>query len=620
MVDAEIDRFQLLSQAPDLPSDRQIPSGSDISVMSPISEEESSDPHDQELEPSPPDLIADTGSIRSMSTVGSIKSRFLASTTLSRSALIYKGATPRVRGYKVPVLCVLCTEHLGSSVTEIRAHLGHHSNLFNEKLSCQTCHVSFTHERDLILHEKSIAKGHCGFDFEHIEKCQGHHPPDIFSEMLTDSDRFQFTIRLQHWEQAQLNAYLDQVNELMQGQPIPRDGDCWSIDAMLNSLVSLSSTQGYRKPRSALEPGENLSRLDNSRLTGALANFDARRKSRNLALAALSGDRAKVRALVVGGANINARYRFSATHKRFPNALLTPLGAAIESGDLWTVKLLIELDANVNDMTGASSFPLFRCIEIGRSDMAQLLLDNKAYVNAQLESRSALQTAISRGDQEMVELLLSHGANVYDEPERSNLINEAINGGHIAIIVRLQQYAANVGILPERHAQRMIAELHNEIMAELHNEMKGTLDPKSLGTDGLSKLKARASEYTGLLQYAAYYGRTDLVEIMLYRGVDVNSESGVLDYALAWAVSQYQDDTVELLLNKGAEVDNWVTGRFRNVLKYADDYDRKIIVSLLRKHGVDGRREHQATRSINDPVADMVGTLATVVDEYGRYW
>ena len=440
-------------------------------------------------------LVPDNGSILSVSTLGSIKTRLLPSTNQLRSALIYKGAAPRPRKHKAQVLCALCNEHLGSNVTEVRAHLEKHSKQLDQDFSCKTCQIIFAQERDLTLHETSAAKGECGFVFDHAEPCNGHHPPDIFSEMLTDDDRLQFAVRLQHWEQAQLKLHLAQVNEILQEQRrASMDDDCWSFGGMLNSLVSLSSALGYQKPRSALEPGEPLSRLDRSRLPRALANFDTRRKSGNPALAAFLGDRGKIKQMVTRGADINAMY----AHKRLPNPGFTPLQAAVEGGGLDTLKVVIQLGAitsmqnkstllalascikngrinlarflleketNINDKSEACTSLLIQAVCLERSDMAQMLLNNGTDANtphtlgidlsiagytlgtglpiADCTLGSNLSIAVSKGDYDMVQLLLYHGADVPAEPERSRLLDEAAEPGGVKLLWLLSQYAVN---------------------------------------------------------------------------------------------------------------------------------------------------------------------------------
>lgn len=551
-------------------------------------------------------LLPDAGSIRSISTIGSIKSRLLNSNIL-RSALIYKGASPRLRGYKLPVLCVLCSEHLGSNITEVRAHLDKHSKSLNERFRCTECQVTFAYERDMILHQKAVARGDCGFSFEHIEPCNGHHPPDVFSEMLTDNDRMQFTVRLQHWEQAQLKIYLNQVNDLTQGDPVPKDNDCWSIDALYNSLISLSSELGHRKPRSAMEPGEQLSRLDNSRLTAALAPFSASRRSRNLATIAFAGDIARLKLLVLSGSDIDAIHQFPRSHKRFAGAEMTAIEAAIEGGHPAIVTWLGRQGARVNKVdvrSHSSSIPLIRAVGSGRHDIVRFLLDRGAHVNLEIRGFTASQHAVRQDDQDMLKLLLSYGAdtdrplrtaiarrnvemvglllasgaNVYTEPVRSGVLDNATASGNFEILRLVTAYA--LGRESRSDAPGGYEFTPDEFkMLAVHRDID---DVRNM----VGRNVCKAKNFDGLLHYAACHGRIDIVDFLRSNGADPNSKFGPLDYPLAWATSQDRTEVVKLLLDRGANIHNW-SGLFRSGLECAVMYERAAIASMIIARGGD---------------------------------
>ena len=199
-------------------------------------------------------MVEDTSSIRSVSTTGSFKRRLQLSSHLFRATLIYRGASPRPRGTKLLVRCVQCQDYLGNSVMEIRQHLDRHPPK-DADMTCHICQIAFK-DADLVHQLASTAHGHCGFDFDHIEPCNGHHAPDVFSEMLSDDDRLRFASKLQHWKYVQLRTYLDHINSLISGDIIPADNDCWSIDTLRNSLGSIPSMLGHRKPCSVPNPSD----------------------------------------------------------------------------------------------------------------------------------------------------------------------------------------------------------------------------------------------------------------------------------------------------------------------------------------------------------------------------
>jgi cytohesin len=336
-----------------------------------------------------------------------------------------------------------------------------------------------------------------------------------------------------------------------------------------------------------------------------LANFDILRKSRNLAWAALSGDEGKVRELHLAGLNVNASYRIPIGHERFSRARLTPLEAAIEGGDLHTVKLLVSCGAKINNIKGTSSLPLFRCARLNRLELAEfllrhgadvnaeqssttafkvaascgyqqmmlLLLRYGANVNAQLESTSALEAAVSRGADGMVELLLSHGANVYMESERSRLLDNAVSGGHTGAIMLISRYSVDPWKEAGHKTRFKIIALRNDV-EEIQSYMPHHIRNPEI------------DDFGGLLQYAACHGRKEVVEMLLDRGADVNLRSGALGRPLAWSISQSHRHIVKLLLDWDAEVNNW-TGLFSSALECATVYGRKEIASLLLDYGAD---------------------------------
>ena len=387
---------------------------------------------------------AETASIQSVSSVNSMKSAFRAMKPLPRAYLIYKGAAPRWHNNKRPMLCALCQETLGHSIAEVRAHLDQHSKTIEGGFSCQTCQIRFTHERDFERHQTAASHGHCGFDFDHAEPCQGHHPPDIFSEMLTDNDRMQFSHRLLHWEQMQLRTYLDQVSDLISGDPLTLEDDCWSMGGLYSSLVSLPSILGERKPGSALEPGSYKGRSSRARLpfnwrvkATALALLDSSklRSPRNLAVAAKSGDKEEVRWLIDSGADVNTVYECKLERSTKEPQFVYPLEAAIYGGDLETVEVLIDRGARVNGWLTTCPSPLHYCVRYRRLAIARLLIERGAdSMKNPYYQPTALHGAVVTNQEDMVEVMLEHATDVYAHPEPTAALSIAISLGYTDMV------------------------------------------------------------------------------------------------------------------------------------------------------------------------------------------
>ncbi|KAG6394080.1 hypothetical protein SASPL_144659 [Salvia splendens] len=89
----------------------------------------------------------------------------------------------------------------------------------------------------------------------------------------------------------------------------------------------------------------------------------------------------------------------------------TPLTQSAKGGHVKIVEFLIEHGAGINLANVEGFTPLSYAILKGNMELMELLLRNRAYVDAQCVDGTPLQIAVSRGDVEAVKFLLSHGAN-----------------------------------------------------------------------------------------------------------------------------------------------------------------------------------------------------------------
>ncbi|KAM3424826.1 hypothetical protein BST61_g6807 [Cercospora zeina] len=151
---------------------------------------------------------------------------------------------PDVEGYE-PHICMPCGRVFGDD-DMLLDHLQTHLENFKGSHRCKKCQIGFDHEEDLQRHLDAAKKGHCGFNFPHSQPCTGHHPP-IRAEgldRLHDSDCARLTYQLRNWEQAQLQAYISQINQLVADRQ-KRSKTRWSAEALMrsnrNSITSFRS-------------------------------------------------------------------------------------------------------------------------------------------------------------------------------------------------------------------------------------------------------------------------------------------------------------------------------------------------------------------------------------------
>jgi hypothetical protein len=102
----------------------------------------------------------------------------------------------------------------------------------------------------------------------------------------------------------------------------------------------------------------------------------------------------------------------------------TALLAAIDTGNLLMVKLLVDNGANVNDLfnPGLVRTPLQRAAEIGNFEIVQYLLENGAHVDSApcYSGGTPLQLTAIGGYVGIAELLLEHGADVNYPPAKGH--------------------------------------------------------------------------------------------------------------------------------------------------------------------------------------------------------
>ena len=92
---------------------------------------------------------------------------------------------------------------------------------------------------------------------------------------------------------------------------------------------------------------------------------------------------------------------------------LTPLHSAAESGYKEVVELLLVNKADVNAKTDNGYTPLHVATLVGNKEVVELLLVNKADVNVKTDNGyTPLHTATLRDHKDMAELLLAPGAEV----------------------------------------------------------------------------------------------------------------------------------------------------------------------------------------------------------------
>ena len=196
---------------------------------------------------------------------------------------------------------------------------------------------------------------------------------------------------------------------------------------------------------------------------------------------------------------------------------------------------------------GLSAPPIVRAAQAGSVVEVEMLLDQRADINAQhvQSGRNALAVASHCGNEEVVRLLLQYGAAVN---ERDALLMTPMHlaalRGHCGVVELLLQERAEI-------------------------DAKGPNDQTPL-------------------RMAVEKGQVELAELLLRRRAKVNARDSKQLTALHVAVRQGDEAMTELLVNNGAHVDA-KDGDFMGAAHYACEggYDRVLICLLNKKADIE---------------------------------
>ena len=237
----------------------------------------------------------------------------------------------------------------------------------------------------------------------------------------------------------------------------------------------------------------------------------------------------------------------------------TALLFAARQGDLESGKLLLASGAKANDQAANGTSALVLAAHSGNGPFAALLLEKGADPNAAGAGYTALHAAVLRGDRDLVKALLARGAHVDAKiakgtPSRYYSKDWALSA------------TALVGATPLWQATRY-GDI--EIMRVL---AAAGADPRFAMADGTTTLMAAVQGNSGFGtgdRRERYLGPGDIAPTMqenerltlevsklaLELGTDVNATNAGGDTALHSAASQALDSVVQLLVEKGADLE-----------------------------------------------------------------
>ena len=279
-------------------------------------------------------------------------------------------------------------------------------------------------------------------------------------------------------------------------------------------------------------------------------------------LAAAEGHQEIVKVLLVHGADINARYKYSGTalkcasesgHEAIVQMLLahgdetniyhemfeTALQAAATKGHETIVKILLARGANVNGHNPGRPTALQAASAGGHEAVVRILLGHGADINAHHEKYgTALQAASANGYDVIVQVLLAHGADANTPHEfHGRAPNKALSTVHFMAMLQMFLSNAPRAVIKRNKSLWNISEEGCTAMAE---SMRA------------SYVDRGTTKYATALQAASLRGHEKIVRMLVDHGADVNAHHEDFGTALQAAATEGHESIVKILLAHGA--------------------------------------------------------------------
>jgi ankyrin repeat protein len=279
----------------------------------------------------------------------------------------------------------------------------------------------------------------------------------------------------------------------------------------------------------------------------------------------------------------------------------TPLLFAARQGDLESGRLLLAAGATANEQAANGASALVVAAHSGQGAFAKLLLERGADPNAAGAGYGALHAAVLRGDVDLVKALLARGADpntpiAKGTPSRYYSKDWALNVNALGGATPLWQ-ASRYGDVPTMRAlaaagantKFAMPDGTTTLMAAVAaNNGFGTGDRREryIGPGDIAPTPEENERLTH-----------DVAAVAIELGADVNAASQTTgDTALHLAASQALDSVVQLLVDKGANIEAAnkrgltplgaaIVPRPRNPLQIDGPDRRKSTAELLRRLG-----------------------------------
>ena len=259
----------------------------------------------------------------------------------------------------------------------------------------------------------------------------------------------------------------------------------------------------------------------------------------------------------------------------------TPLYVASRHGHADVAQLLLEHGADVNAHNSHGSTPLLLASQNGSDEIVWVLLEHGADTDARDEEGwSPLEQASMWGRVKVVEVLLEHGADAKAQNEFNNTPLHFTRGEVITLLLLKNGADANAQGYKARTPLHFASEAGVAQVLLEH------------GVDA----NARDANHATPLHLASKYGHAEVAQVLLEHGVDANARDAKsatpLHQALSperWVTMERQLEVVRLLLQHNADT-HARDDKDRTPFMRATEAGNGNIMQLLLEYGAEDHR------------------------------
>ena len=307
--------------------------------------------------------------------------------------------------------------------------------------------------------------------------------------------------------------------------------------------------------------------------------------------AARNGHKELVQVLIANGAEVNAKDRWDCT----------PLHYAPFNGRKELVEVLIANGSDVNAKDSWGGTPLFNAAHYGHKELAELLIANGADVNAKDRlGYTPLYEAVSNKHKDTIRVLVANGADVNFAPEGDySPLHYAVWNDDIKLAELYVDHGAKCDLKDKNGWTAFEYAMGNREMVEMFIAKGAAVSDFHLAAwrGDLRRVKRFVEQGTNVntkdnelkwtaLHWAAFTGQEDVVEFLIAKGADVNAKDERGLTALRRACGKGHQEVVSLLIASGADVNaKYPDGR--TPLHRAAEKGYKEVVELLIANGAD---------------------------------